>query len=553
MLSCKNLTVRVDGSAEPILSDATLSFKPHAMNAVIGPSGCGKTTLLKAMMRLVEREGKSYFCGEEILSSESLSGRVGYAPQFTCAHPKLTVLEAIEGALKIGERDLSKISTRAKKILKIIGLEAHSEKFIESLSGGQLRRIGLGLELAADPPAMFCDEVTSGLDPLSENAILDMLKKFCGDGGKTVICIIHNLAKLEYFDLVTVVYEGHVVFQGSPKELNRHFEIDSPLNLYDALNAKGVKYWLEKRPLLEDFCADCDPKSLPSRPPRPSAASQILTLLMRRFKLFFRDSGYLLLTMAITFGFPIVVVIFAFGGLPQIRGLALERSLGGVEELRETLRFSIEAAQTSTLVTGLILFQVVLLTLMGSNNSAREIAAERNLYEKERLLGLRPWAYAFSKIIFTSIIALFQGVWMCWFVKFICDFPGSFLVQAAVLSGVCISMTLVCLAFSALFSSPDKANIVSIYLVGFQLPLSGIVLALPECLKWICRPLINSYWGWAGFMTSMKDTRLYDAFVQTSPSYEWIAKPSIALFALAVQGIIGIAFVLKGCYQKKWN
>ena len=274
---------------------------------------------------------------------------------------------------------------------------------------------------------------------------------------------------------------------------------------------------------------------------------------MRRFKLFFRDAGYLLLTMAITFGFPIVVVIFAFGGLPQIRGLALERSLGGVEELRETLRFSIESAQTSTLVTGLILFQVVLLTLMGSNNSAREIAAERNLYEKERLLGLRPWAYASSKVVFTSLIALFQGVWMCWFVKFVCDFPGDFFVQAAVLSGVCISMTLVCLAFSALFSSPDKANIVSIYLVGFQLPLSGIVLALPECLKWVCRPLINSYWGWAGFMTSMKDTRLYDAFVQTSPSYEWIAEPGVAVFALAMQGIIGIAFVLKGCYQKKWN
>ena len=114
-----------------------------------------------------------------------------------------------------------------------------------------------------------------------------------------------------------------MVFQGSPKDLNRHFEIDSPLSLYDALNAKGVRYWLEKRPPLEDFCAGCDPKSLPPRPPRPSAASQILMLLMRRFKLFFRDAGYLLLTMAITFGFPIVVVIFAFGGLPQIRGLAL--------------------------------------------------------------------------------------------------------------------------------------------------------------------------------------------------------------------------------------
>ena len=119
----------------------------------------------------------------------------------------------------------------------------------------------------------------------------------------------------------------------------------------------------------------------------------------------------------------------------------------------ETLRFSLEAARISTLVTGLILFQVVLLTLIGSNNSAREIAAERALYEKERLLGLRPWAYALSKIIFTSLLALFQGVWMCAFVKIICDFPGDFFVQSAVLSGVCVSMTLVCLAFSALFFS----------------------------------------------------------------------------------------------------
>ena len=553
MLSSKNLTVRVPGEQEPILSNATLSFKPRAMNAVIGPSGCGKTTLLKAMMRLVDREGESYFCGEEILSSESLAGKVGYAPQFTCAHPKLTVLEAVESALKIGEKDRSQIAARARKILKIIGLDAHAGKQIESLSGGQLRRMGLGLELAANPPAMFCDEVTSGLDPLSENTILDMLKKFCEDGGKTVICIIHNLAKLDYFDLVTVVYEGCVVFQGSPKELNSHFGIDSPLKLYDALNARGTEYWLKKRPPLEDYCAGIDAKALPKPKPRPGALSQIATLLARRYKLFFRDAGYLLLTMAITFGFPIVVVIFAFGGLPQVRGLALESSAGIVEKMRANLDFAIESAQTSTLVTGLILFQVVLFTLMGSNNSAREIAGERNLFEKERLLGLRPWAYAASKIIFTSSIALFQGIWMCAFVKFVCDFPGSFFVQAAVLSGVCVSMTLVCLAFSALFSSPDKANIVSIYLVGFQLPLSGIVLALPECLKWICRPLINSYWGWAGFMTSMKDTRLYDAFVQTSPKYEWIASPKIAIWALAVQGIIGIAFVLKGCYQKKWN
>lgn len=65
------------------------------------------------------------------------------------------------------------------------------------------------------------------------------------------------------------------------------------------------------------------------------------------------------------------------------------RSLGALDELRESLKMQISAANTSAIVTGLILFQVVLLALMGANNSAREIAGERALYEKERLLGLR--------------------------------------------------------------------------------------------------------------------------------------------------------------------
>ena len=65
----------------------------------------------------------------------------------------------------------------------------------------------------------------------------------------------------------------------------------------------------------------------------------------------------------------------------------------------------------------------------GKQYRAREIASERDLYEKERLNGLRPSAYALSKILFTSLIAVGQGVWMMLFVKFICGFPGSFLPQ----------------------------------------------------------------------------------------------------------------------------
>ena len=558
MIGCRNLTVRVPNSDTPILDNAEAVFEPHAMNAVIGPSGCGKTTLVKAMLRIFPSSGDVYFGGGKVDSGEELVGRVGFAPQFTCVHPMLTVREALESAFDIAVADSSNREGRIAEILKIVGLAEHADTLVGSLSGGQLRRMGLAVELANDPATMVCDEVTSGLDPLSENSILDLLQSLSRERGKTFICIIHNLAKLDYFERVTVVFGGGVVFQGTPDGLKKYFEIDSPLSLYDRLNDFDAAHWREKwnaakQPFFEtdspeEGGADAD---VPCR--RPSFSAQLVALLLRRWKLFFRDSTYLLLTLGITFGFPLVVVVFSIGGLPQIESLALDRSLGALDELRESLKFQIGAANTSAIVTGLILFQVVLLSLIGANNSAREIAGERNLYEKERLIGLCPSAYALSKVLFTSALAVFQGVWMCGFVKYVCGFPGSFAVQAAELSLVCVAMTAICLAFSSIFSSSDKANLVSIYLVGFQLPLSGVVLALPEALKWVCRPFIGTYWGWAGYMSSMKHTRIYDAFIQTKPDWEFVPSPSLAASVLLLHFAVAVTVVFWGCKTRKWN
>ncbi len=572
MLSCKSLTVRVSGSSQPILSDASLSFKPYAMNAVIGPSGCGKTTLLKAMLKILPSEGESYFMSERINKSEDLIGKVGFAPQFTCAHAKLTVRESLQSVLDISISDAELKRRRIDYILDITGLKAHSDKFVSSLSGGQLRRLGLSIELANNPPAMFCDEITSGLDPLSENNILDFLRNLCDNFNKTFICIIHNLAKLDYFDLVTVIYEAEVVFQGTLAELKKYFEIENQLSLYDKLNSESIDFWRSKwaaekefyhAPKFEDY-EQISPKPISAEYKNsplsdfgniktPHLFSQLLTLLNRRLKLFSRDIAYLFLSMAITVGFPIVVVIFALDGLPQIESLSVDRNIGFIDELRQSLKVQFEAAQTSTLVTGLILFQVILLALMGSNNSAREIASERAIYEKERLVGLSPTAYALSKILFTTSLAIFQGLWMCIFVKYICNFPGGVFDQCLSLSAICVAMTLICLAFSAVFSSADKANLVSIYLVGFQLPLSGIVLALPEAVKWICRPLITSYWGWAGYMASMKDTRIYDAYIQTQTNIDDIPSVNFAVIALSLQCVFAIYVVFWGCHSKKWQ
>ena len=112
-------------------------------------------------------------------------------------------------------------------------------------------------------------------------------------------------------------------------------------------------------------------------------------------------------------------------------------------------------------------------------------------------------------------------------------------------------MTSVCLGFSAIFKSADKASLLSVYLVGFQLPLSGIVLALPEMLIWVCRPLINAYWGWAGYFGSMRDTRIYDAY--RLESSDWLPSPTLSIAVLGLQFLVGALMVFWGCQKKQWD
>ena len=103
----------------------------------------------------------------------------------------------------------------------------------------------------------------------------------------------------------------------------------------------------------------------------------------------------------------------------------------------------------------------------------------------------------------------------------------------------------VALGFSAVLDSAERASLASVYLVGFQLPLAGIVLKLPEWLEWICRPFINAYWAWSGMVNTMLDSRYYDAVIKAyggiTISMGW------CILVLAIQGFFGIGLVLRGC------
>lgn len=548
MLTCNDLSVELSPGGTRILDQATARFQPQALNAVIGPSGCGKTTLVKAMLGLLPSLGEVKFAGDVVHGSEDLRGKLAFVPQFSISHDLLSVEEALSYALDLCVVDAATKKARLEEILKRIGLDGHRDKRVKGLSGGQLRRLGLGLELVGDPMCMVCDEVTSGLDPQSEDQILGMLQRLRDEREKTFLCIIHNLAKLDFFDWITVVYEGAVVFQGNLDALNAYFEIPDALHLYDRLNEHTIEEWRARWDAEQQLPDPVESEPV-AAPPLPSAVDQTLTLLKRRARLFARDKGYWLLTLGITVGFPLLVWIFAIDGLPQLRGLAMDSNAGLIEQMEGKLRYKVDSMESASLVTGLILFQVILLTLMGSNNGAREIAGERTLYEKERFAGLRPFSYATSKLIFASSIALLQGLYMTLFVKIACDFPGPIVPQMVVLALCCISMTAICLGFSATLGSADKASLISVYLVGFQLPLSGIVLALPEFLVWLCRPFINAYWAWAGYFGSMIDTQFFTAF--RVHSAEAVPSPLIGSAVLLIQFGIGAWLVFWGCQKKR--
>ena len=556
MFRAENLTVSVNKGNKKILSVDSVAFPSKKLSAIVGPSGCGKTTLMKAMLGMIPCQGSITLEGDSVYGADDLVGKVGLVPQFSIAPNQLKVNECIYYSLKLFTKE-SDYDQKIQEILKKVELDNHGEKTVENLSGGQLRRLGLALELSHNPHYLVCDEVTSGLDPNSEDYIISLLRSLVEKEQKTFLCIIHNLTKLKDFDWITVLYEGEVVFQGDFLKLLTYFSIDHPLHLYHRLEENNIdhwrKEWKESNGLLEQEETKTpfiDTISFPEKK-SPNGFIQMGTLLQRRFQLLFRDRGILSLYIAITLGFPVVVVLFAFNGLPEIEWISLSGNQGFLQKMRENLQFLLRANQTASLVTGLIMFQVILLTLMGSNNGVREIVQERPLFEKERLNGLSVGAYTLSKLIFVSILAGIQGFWMAIFVKFICHFPGSLTDQALILSLCCISMSWVCLGFSAWFPSTEKASTLSIYLVGFQLPLSGVVLALPDGLVWILRPFINAYWTWSAYLSSMADTRLYDAFrlQNTDP----ISNYSTSAMVLFFHMLIALFFIVKGATKRIWQ
>ena len=156
----------------------------------------------------------------------------------------------------------------------------------------------------------------------------------------------------------------------------------------------------------------------------PSWFTQFAVLLIRQWRLLLRDRGQMLLQLALLFGFPCLVVIFAWDGLPQIANLASAPGQNVLQQILADTSFALQAVRVGGLVSGLVMFQVILLALMGSNNSAREIAGQRAIFEKEKFAGLRTSAFLASKTVYLAILLVAQVALDGFVREYDLPFPG---------------------------------------------------------------------------------------------------------------------------------
>ena len=206
-----------------VLSDVSLSVGRGEVVGLLGPNGAGKTTCFYSVMGLVKPDaGRILLDGADITALPMYRRAIlglGYLPQETSIFRGLSVAKNISAVLELVEPDKAARADRLEFLLSEFGLEKLRDSAAMALSGGERRRCEIARALAANPSIMLLDEPFAGIDPLSISDIRDLIK----DLKKRDIGVLitdHNVREtLEIVDRACIIYDGRVLFAGSPEAL----------------------------------------------------------------------------------------------------------------------------------------------------------------------------------------------------------------------------------------------------------------------------------------------------------------------------------------------
>ncbi|MGA8656577.1 MAG: FHA domain-containing protein [Chthoniobacterales bacterium] len=360
-----------------ILQNASFVAEPGQFIGILGPSGAGKSTLLDALSGLRPAERGQILVDQTDLYAnvDQLRSLFGYVPQDDIVHTELTVTDALTFAARLRlprGTIIREIRTLVSHTIANLGLSDRSQLRVSQLSGGQRKRVSVGVELLSRPPLIFLDEPTSGLDPLAEFKLMELLRRLA-DTGCTVVCTTHVMENVYLMDQIAILLQGRLIFQGTPDAARTTFGVSRLTGLYEALQSLD----LEKLPPFEPPPAPTVTEK-PAEPgfalPKRRRAFFLPILLQRQAAIFCADSKNSL----VLFGQPIVIgalVSWATNDAPLVQFFAYIATLW-----------------------------------FGCSNSAQEIVRELPVYRREHLAGLSRSSYLLSKLLWLGALTASQSV-----------------------------------------------------------------------------------------------------------------------------------------------
>jgi ABC transport system ATP-binding/permease protein len=481
-----------------LLQDISLVFQPREFIVVVGQSGGGKSTLVDAIAGYrPATQGKVLVNGIDVYRNfDAVRNDIGYVPQRDIIHMELTVYQALNFAAQLRmPKDTSK-AERHKRIMEVLNeldLTHRKDVQISGLSGGQQKRVSIGVELLTRPGLFFLDEPTSGLDPGTETAFMHLMRRLA-DQGRTIIMVTHATKNVMLADKVVFLARGgYVAWFGPPDEALTYFdqyrseqdqrvramEFDQIYAILDDQSKGKGKDWGERfmasyafaqyivEPLQitqqQAAVAQTQPARKQARKgARISSLRQFFVLSARNITILTRDRSSIILMLFVPLG---------VGALSLVLSVVMGGNL-----------FAYKGGSPGN--AGMTLFLLTLFALLVSGMAQmREFVKETDIYRRERLVNLRIIPYVTSKLWLVLLLALWQALAYTGLQYLAFHMPGGLLefgefyitLVLAAISGMMLG-----LLASALSPNSASAPLTLIMMIIPLVVLSGALAPIPS-------------------------------------------------------------------------
>lgn len=238
-------TVRELGKKKYLLKDIAMNIPNGSLVLLLGGSGAGKTTFMNAVIGYEKADADIYLNGTNVYKQYSqMKYRIGFVTQTNLVRTHDTVFRTISDAAKLRMPLQIKAEERKKRVgevMDLLGLTPVASGLVSKMSGGQLRRISIAIELVSDPELFVLDEPDSGLDGVIARELFERLKEI-SDTGKIVMVITHTPDRvIDLFDKVIILAKdsgrvGRLAFYGSPEEAREFFGRDTMEDIVQCVN-----------------------------------------------------------------------------------------------------------------------------------------------------------------------------------------------------------------------------------------------------------------------------------------------------------------------------